>query len=412
MITARKGAALMIEVLVQRGAEVTLVENGAQAVEAGAPGRFDVLILDISMPVMDGITALARLCEIAEEAGVALAPSIAFTANAMAVKVVEYVAAGFDTHVAKPFRADDLARAILLASAKAATIGGLRSNMRSSQGFCGAPRRRAQRITAIAPVTSSRRMSRCPIFDVFPSLCFPPEECCRGTNPSHAAKSRPRRNCSIGGAKVSIASAVIGPTPGMVCNCRGMAVALDAAASFAETAVRRDVNSSICSRTMRQMSRARSGRPEPGSSTTFANRGMYRPFRRDVPEFIEVRAQGVDRLDPLLHDLLAGAKRHRPGLLVFGHGFDDPHGRTRRRLGDCFRVGGVVFLALDEQLGVMRRDQPDTVPVGGQLSCPVMGAWASLHRHVACGMVRHESRKLQARQFFAEHDRPVRCRSV
>ena len=38
-----------------------------------------------------------------------------------------------------------------------------------------------------------------------------------------------------------------------------------------------------------------------------------------MPEFIEVRAQGVDRLGPLLHDLLAGAKRHRPGLL--GRGF-------------------------------------------------------------------------------------------
>tara|TARA_R100001369_G_scaffold57201_1_gene84050 strand:- start:78 stop:440 length:363 start_codon:yes stop_codon:yes gene_type:complete len=60
-------------------------------------------------------------------------------------------------------------RAILLASAKAATIGDLRSNMRSSQGVCGAPRRRAQWITAIAPVTSNRRMSRCPIF----LRCFP-----------------------------------------------------------------------------------------------------------------------------------------------------------------------------------------------------------------------------------------------
>ena len=58
-------------------------------------------------------------------------------------------------------------------------------------------------------------------------------------------------------------------------DARAAFAALDAAASFAETAVRRDVNSSICSRTMRQMSRARSGRPEPGSSTTFANLGMY-----------------------------------------------------------------------------------------------------------------------------------------
>lgn len=62
-------------------------------------------------------------------------------------------------------------------------------------------------------MTSNRRISRCPIFEVFPSFCLPPVEYCRGTRPIQAAKSRPRRNCSIGGAKVSTASAVIGPTP-------------------------------------------------------------------------------------------------------------------------------------------------------------------------------------------------------
>lgn len=59
-------------------------------------------------------------------------------------------------------------------------------------------------------------MSRCPIFEVRPSLGFPPVVCCRGTRPSQAAKSRPRLMVAIGGAKASIAAAVIGPIPGML----------------------------------------------------------------------------------------------------------------------------------------------------------------------------------------------------
>ena len=52
------------------------------------------------------------------------------------------------------------------------------------------PRRRrsAQRMFAIAPETSSRPGSRCPIFETFPSLGFPPVECWRGTSPSQAGK--------------------------------------------------------------------------------------------------------------------------------------------------------------------------------------------------------------------------------
>ena len=141
-------------------------------------------------------------------------------------------------------------------------------------------------------------------------------------------------------------------------------------------------------------------------------RDISDPFRRHMPEFIEVRAKGVDRFGPLLHDLLAGAKRHRPGLLGFGLGFDEPHGRTHRCLNDCFRVGGVVFLALDERFDVMRRNEPDAVPVGGQFPRPMVRAGTRLHRHVACGMVRHESRKLQSRQLLAENNHPIRCRPV
>ena len=135
--------------------------------------------------------------------------------------IVAQIAATVGTRKSSPFASmAQTERAILLASAIATSIFGLRASMRCSQLPSGAPFRTAARTTAIAPVISSRRMSRCPIFEMLPRTCLPPVECCRGTSPTHAAKSRPRLKTSIGGAKVSIARAVIGPTPGIVCRRR------------------------------------------------------------------------------------------------------------------------------------------------------------------------------------------------
>jgi len=65
-------------------------------------------------------------------------------------------------------------------------------------------------------VISNRVRSRWPLFEIPPSLGLPPVVCWCGTRPSQAAKSRPRRKLSSGGANACSAIAVIGPTPGMV----------------------------------------------------------------------------------------------------------------------------------------------------------------------------------------------------
>lgn len=81
-------------------------------------------------------------------------------------------------------------------------------------------------------------MSRCPIFEIRPRSCLPPVECCRGASPSQAAKSRPRLKTPIGGAKVSIATTVIGPTPGMVWRRRVVApCAASRAVAFSSMAI-------------------------------------------------------------------------------------------------------------------------------------------------------------------------------
>ena len=95
------------------------------------------------------------------------------------------------TRWSSPFAIEAQAtRAILFASAMATSIRGLRANMRASQEAAGAPRRAAQRTTDMAPMISRRLRSRCPVFETCPSRALPAEECCRGTRPNQAAKSR------------------------------------------------------------------------------------------------------------------------------------------------------------------------------------------------------------------------------
>jgi len=84
------------------GAELEIVENGLEAVEACCRNVYDVILMDIQMPVMDGIAAAReiRRQEIAQKRQ--RVPIIAVSANAMANQVEEYIAAGMDCHVAKP----------------------------------------------------------------------------------------------------------------------------------------------------------------------------------------------------------------------------------------------------------------------------------------------------------------------
>ncbi|MDP2083613.1 MAG: PAS domain S-box protein [Gemmobacter sp.] len=91
------------------GIQATMAEDGAKAVAAFRPGAFDMLLLDISMPEMDGIAALAAIRRMTAEAGLPMPPAIAVTANAMKHQIDGYYEAGFDGYVGKPFRRDDLA---------------------------------------------------------------------------------------------------------------------------------------------------------------------------------------------------------------------------------------------------------------------------------------------------------------
>jgi len=110
----------------------------------------------------------------------------------------------------------------------------------------------------------------------------------------------------------------------------------------------------------------------------------------------------------LLHELFPCPERDGPRLLVGGLRLHEPHGRPHRCFNNGLGIGGVILLALDERLDVVRRDQPNLMALLHHLPRPMVGAGASLHHHTTRRLLRHEPRELWPRQLLAEQRGPVR----
>ena len=96
------------------------VENGEEALRRVEEGRFDLVLMDIKMPVMDGLEATRRIRRLGGAA--AAVPIIALTANADPADADAYVGQGVDAVVEKPIRAD------LLMAAMTRLLGGARES--------------------------------------------------------------------------------------------------------------------------------------------------------------------------------------------------------------------------------------------------------------------------------------------
>ena len=94
-------------ILEKHGHQVIAVENGALAVDATAGEQFDLVLMDVQMPVMDGLTATAHIRTREHTTGVHL-PIIAVTAHAMDQDRQRCLAAGMDDYLPKPIRTADL----------------------------------------------------------------------------------------------------------------------------------------------------------------------------------------------------------------------------------------------------------------------------------------------------------------
>ena len=90
---------------------VTVVVNGQEAVQAVATRRFDLVLMDVQMPIMDGLEATNRIREHERETGTHV-PIIAMTAHALEGDRERCLEVGMDGYVAKPIAARDLFEAI------------------------------------------------------------------------------------------------------------------------------------------------------------------------------------------------------------------------------------------------------------------------------------------------------------
>jgi two-component system, sensor histidine kinase len=94
------------------GAQLTFAEDGAQGVAMFQEGRFDVVLMDMQMPIMDGLTATRRIREFEQHTRALATPVIVLSANAMNDHIEGARCAGADLHVPKPFTAESLCTAI------------------------------------------------------------------------------------------------------------------------------------------------------------------------------------------------------------------------------------------------------------------------------------------------------------
>ena len=98
--------------LAQSGLHITFAENGKEAVEKFSNGRFDLVLMDLQMPIMGGLAALRAIRAWERDNGRPATPMLAVSANATDEHVLEAKEAGADDHVAKPIVREILFEAI------------------------------------------------------------------------------------------------------------------------------------------------------------------------------------------------------------------------------------------------------------------------------------------------------------
>jgi len=103
---------LLTAILEPLGVKLTLAADGAEALEAFAGDRFDVVLMDVQMPVMNGVDAAQAMRALEVRRGLAPTPILAVSANVMRHQIEEYLAAGMNGFVAKPIELTALIAAI------------------------------------------------------------------------------------------------------------------------------------------------------------------------------------------------------------------------------------------------------------------------------------------------------------
>ena len=103
----------LIEILLQKlGMNCTIVNNGQEAIEAYNNYQYDLILMDINMPILDGVSATKAILKQQEEQNSYKVPIIALTANTIEGDKEKYLYAGMDDYLAKPIIFDKLQKMI------------------------------------------------------------------------------------------------------------------------------------------------------------------------------------------------------------------------------------------------------------------------------------------------------------
>src|SRR5450432_4302662 len=103
---------LIRHILESSGAQVVIARNGAEALEQVKKQIFDCVLMDVQMPVMDGIMATEQIRSLADPL-LSTIPIIALTANCTSSDLIKYEEAGMDDYLAKPVVEANLLNTIL-----------------------------------------------------------------------------------------------------------------------------------------------------------------------------------------------------------------------------------------------------------------------------------------------------------
>ncbi len=102
---------LAVGLLTKWGHQVAIANNGEEAIRQWETEPFDAILMDVQMPLMDGLEATRRIRELEHDAGQRI-PIVAMTARAMKGDRERCLAAGMDDYISKPVRKTDLYRAL------------------------------------------------------------------------------------------------------------------------------------------------------------------------------------------------------------------------------------------------------------------------------------------------------------
>jgi PAS domain S-box-containing protein len=100
-----------LEILKMLGIEVSIANNGVEAIDAVKAKDFDLILMDIQMPVMDGLTATREIRKL-DKSGLDKLPILAMSANAMDIDYHKSLIAGMNAHLTKPINPEKLKQSL------------------------------------------------------------------------------------------------------------------------------------------------------------------------------------------------------------------------------------------------------------------------------------------------------------